>query len=119
MNGQTSDTIKEQQHQIDELKERILMERLDSLRNSIHRVEEISKKTYEQAMVTNGRVTKLEDANLIDRIRHVENQIIPVSVLFKYKKTILITLFVLYIIAISPLGTTLYDAILNLLPFVK
>ena len=108
-------TIKEQQKQIEELREKILMERLNVLHSTVHRIEEMLKKTYEQATITNGRVTKLEEANLIDRIRHIESQIVPINFMVRNRKSFITAFFVLYIIAISPIGQNMYDAIVQVI----
>lgn len=101
----------EQEKIINELREKILNERLHNIQLSITRVEELGKKTYDQARTTNGRVTRLEDAKTIERIESLEKDLAPVRDIVKNKRFFLsfATIFLvgMIVLVLSQLGIDL------------
>ena len=82
----TAHNYTEQEKIIADLREKILNERLHNIQCTISRVEELTLKTYEQARVTNGRLTRLEDADTINRISALELDIAPVRAILNNKR---------------------------------
>jgi hypothetical protein len=101
----------EQEKIINELRERILNERLHNIQISITRVEEVGRKTYDQARATNGRLTRLEDADTVKRLEALEQDLAPVRDILKNKRfffTILsVFLIGMIVLVLSQLGVDL------------
>lgn len=101
----------EQEKIINDLREKILNERLHNIQCTISRVEELSKKTYDQARTTNGRVTRLEDARTIERLESLEQDLAPVRDMIKNKRFFLtfgtIFLIGMIVLVLSQLGVDL------------
>ena len=82
---------------IRELREKILNERLHNIQSIVGRVEDLGKKTYEQSVITNGRLNRLEEADTVNRIVQWERDVRPVQSIYKNKKMLLTILMILYV----------------------
>ncbi len=91
----------EQRKIIQELRDKLLNEKLSRLQCAIERVEELSSKTYEQSLITNGRVNKIEHDRPIERIKTLEDKIFSIESIYKYRKQIMFVGIILYIILAS------------------
>ncbi len=91
----------EQAKIIQELRDKLLDEKMSRLQCSIERVEELSSKTYEQALITNGRVNSIEHDKPIERIKSLEEKIFPIESIYKYRKQIIFIGVILYLILLA------------------